>query len=180
MGRLLTLLFLLISTVGRAQVSISGKITDNHNKALGGISISIQNSYDGTTSDSVGNYSFGTSEKGAHILRASSTGYKPFEQNISIGASPLKVNISLKEQITELKAVVISAGTFEASDQKRASALNPIDIVTTASANGDITSAIKTLPGTQQVGEAEGLFVRGGTATEAKIFIDGTLVNNFF
>ena len=78
--------------------------------------------------------------------------------------------------MTELKAVVISAGTFEASDQKRASALNPIDIVTTASANGDITSALKTLPGTQQVGESEGLFVRGGTASESKIFIDGTLV----
>src|SRR5450432_1235887 len=180
MYRLVILLFLLISTVGEAQVKISGKITDNHNKALPGISITIQNSYDGATSDSSGNYSFTTSEKGVHILQASSSGYKPFEQNINIDASALKINISLKEEITELKAVVISAGTFEASDQKRASALNPIDIVTTASANGDITNAIKTLPGTQQVGESEGLFVRGGTATEAKIFIDGTLVNNFF
>ena len=44
----------------------------------------------------------------------------------------------------------------------------------------DITNAIKTLPGTQQVGESEGLFVRGGTAAETKIFIDGTLVNKFF
>ena len=75
-------------------------------------------------------------------------------------AQSLNINISLKEEITELKAVVISAGTFEASDQKRASALNPIDIVTTASANGDITNAIKTLPGTQQVGESEGLICK--------------------
>src|SRR4030095_1277693 len=44
----------------------------------------------------------------------------------------------------------------------------------------DITGALKTLPGAQQVGESEGLFVRGGTAQETKIFIDGTLVNNFF
>jgi hypothetical protein len=58
--------------------------------------------------------------------------------------------------------------------------LNPIDIVTTASANADITEAVKTLPGAQQVGETEGLFVRGGTATETKTYIDGTLVNNFF
>ena len=36
------------------------------------------------------------------------------------------------------------------------------------------------MPGAQQVGESEGLFVRGGTAAETKIFIDGTLVNNFF
>ncbi|HZI68418.1 MAG TPA: hypothetical protein VFD44_01855, partial [Hanamia sp.] len=72
--------------------------------------------------------------------------------------------------------MVISAGTFEASDAKRGTVLKPVDIVTTASALGDITSAIKTLPGTQQVGESEGLFVRGGTADETKIFIDGTLV----
>jgi vitamin B12 transporter len=162
------------------QIKISGKITDNHNKVLPGVSVSIQNSYDGATSDSLGNYSFTTSEIGLTILQASSSGYKPFQQNINIDGASLNINIALKEEITELKAVVISAGTFEASDQKRASALNPIDIVTTASANGDITNAIKTLPGTQQVGESEGLFVRGGTAAETKIFIDGTLVNKFF
>ena len=69
MCRFLILCFLLISTYGKAQVNISGKITDNHNNALPGISISIQNSYDGTTSDSLGNYSFTTSEKGAIFFR---------------------------------------------------------------------------------------------------------------
>ena len=180
MYRLLVLSFLLITTGVKGQVKVSGKITDNHNTPLAGISVSIQNSYDGGTSDSLGNYSFTSSEKGTQVLQASSTGYKPFDQTIQINGTSLTINILLKEEITELKAVVISAGTFEASDQKRASALNPIDIVTTASANADITNAIKTLPGTQQVGETEGLFVRGGTATETKIFIDGTLVNNFF
>nr|MDQ6903873.1 TonB-dependent receptor [Bacteroidota bacterium] len=171
---------LLLSTTVKSQAKISGKVTDNHNKTLPGISISLQNSYDGATSDSSGNFSFTTTEKGAHIISASSSGYKPFYQNINIEGTPLIVNISLKEEITALKAVVISVGTFEASDQKRASALTPLDIVTTASANADITGALKTLPGTQQVGESEGLFVRGGTAAETKIFIDGTLVNKFF
>jgi vitamin B12 transporter len=180
MFRYFALSFLLMSLGVNGQIKISGKITDNHNKVLPGVSVSIQNSYDGATSDSLGNYSFTTSEIGLTILQASSSGYKPFQQNINIDGASLNINIALKEEITELKAVVISAGTFEASDQKRASALNPIDIVTTASANGDITNAIKTLPGTQQVGESEGLFVRGGTAAETKIFIDGTLVNKFF
>ena len=180
MLRYLVLLSFLISIKTNAQIKISGKITDNHNKVLPGISVSILNSYDGATSDSLGNYQFTTSEKGQQILSASSTGYKAFEQNINLEGTPLFINISLKEEITELKAVVITAGAFEASDQKRATALSPLDIVTTASANGDITNAIKTLPGTQQVGESEGLFVRGGTAAETKIFIDGTLVNKFF
>src|SRR5690606_30429357 len=113
-------------------------------------------------------------------LSFSTTGYRSVDEKIHIENAALIINASLKELITELKAVVISAGAFEASDSKRATALTSIDIVTTASANGDITNAIKTLPGTQQVGESEGLFVRGGTAAETKFFIDGSLVNNFF
>jgi len=92
----------------------------------------------------------------------------------------ITLDITLKEEVSELKAVVISAGTFEASDKKKGTVLTPIDIVTTASGNGDVTGALKSLPGAQQVGESEGLFVRGGTAQESKTFIDGTLVNNFF
>src|ERR1700693_5654918 len=104
MFRHLFLSFLIVSINANAQVKISGKITDNHNTALPGISVGIQNSYDGATSDSSGNYSFTTSEKGAQILRASSTGYKSFEQNININGASLNINICLKEEITELKA----------------------------------------------------------------------------
>jgi len=175
--------FLFIGAVNllSAQTTITGKVTDKKNPLIA-VSITLKDTYDGATSDSSGKYSFKTSEKGEFLLIATSVGYKPFEQKIVLdGKGTLTIDIILKEEITELAAVVISAGTFEASDRKKAAAvLNPIDIVTTASANGDVTGALKTLPGAQQVGESEGLFVRGGTAAETKIFIDGTLVNNFF
>jgi hypothetical protein len=172
--------FFLISVRGIAQTKVSGKVIDNKKSPLAGVSIALKDSYDGATTDSLGNYSFTSTEKGEQIITATSTGYKPFEEKINISDAPISLNIELKESITELRAVVISAGTFEASDAKRATALNPIDIVTTASANGDITSALKTIPGTQQIGEQDGLFVRGGTADETKYYIDGSLVNNFY
>ncbi len=163
------------------QVDVKGKITNQKNKPIPGVSITIKDSYDGATTDSLGNYRFSTTEKGEQLLVITSMGYLPLEQKIKIEGAALEFNFTMKEEITELEAVTISAGTFEASDRKRAAAvLDPIDIVTTASANGDITGALKTLPGAQQVGESEGLFVRGGTAAETKTFIDGTLVNNFF
>lgn len=179
-----TLFFILLigaSNLLSAQTTISGKVTDKKNPLIA-VSITLKDTYDGATSDSSGKYFFRTSEKGEFLLIATSVGYKPYEQKINLaGQGTLTIDIVLKEEITELSAVVISAGTFEASDRKRAAAvLSPIDIVTTASANGDVTGALKTLPGAQQVGESEGLFVRGGTAAETKIFIDGTLVNNFF
>lgn len=177
-----TLLLLLSFPVftGFSQTVISGKVTDQKGKGLPSVSITIKDSYDGATSDSLGNFSFSTTEKGAHILEASFTGYTSYNENISIDGNAVEVRISLRELVTELNAVTITAGSFEAGDKKKTTVLTSLDIVTTASAEGDITGALKTLPGTQQVGEAGGLFVRGGSATEAKIYIDGTLVNNFF
>lgn len=179
MGLLLLLLAGLTEWV-HGQSVVSGRVTDKK-KPLRGVNIVLKDTYDGATTDSSGRFSFKTTEKGEFTLSVTSVGYRPFEQRIKLDNGPVTVDIVLKEEVTELSAVVVSAGTFEASDRKRAVAfLDPIDIVTTASANGDITGALKTLPGAQQVGESEGLFVRGGTAAETKTFIDGTLVNNFF
>lgn len=180
MKKLACLFVLLAGMNAKAQINISGKVTDTKGNPLGGVSITIKNSYDGATSDSLGKFSFSTTEKGKQAVEASIVGYRPYEQEINIGSTNIAINISLKELVTELKAVVISAGSFVASDKNKGAVLNAIDIVTTPSANGDVTSAFKTLPGTQQVGESEGLFVRGGTATESKIYMDGNLVNNFF
>lgn len=162
-----------------AQVRVSGKIADTKKNPLIGVSITIKDSYDGATTDSLGHFHFVTTEKGDQTLIISYIGYKTSEQKVVIGKDQLTIYAELKEEFNELKAVVITAGTFEASDKKRAATvLNSIDIATTAGTNADITAALKTLPGAQQVGEKEGLFVRGGTGYETKQFIDGTLVNN--
>ncbi len=180
MKLIITSLLLLGFTTTGAQVTISGRVSDNKGKPIPGVSIQLKDSYDGATTDSSGSYSFSTDEKGERFLQVTTAGYFAVVQKVTIGASAIVQNISLKEQITELKAVVITAGSFEASDKNKGAVLNSLDIVTTPSANADVTSAFKTLPGTQQVGESEGLFVRGGSATEAKIYMDGNLVNNFF
>src|SRR5690606_2378458 len=120
-------------------------------------------------------------EKGNLILIFSNPKFVEIEKAVTIDNQPVTVNVDLKEQISEIDAVVISAGSIEASDRKRATVLlTPIDIYTTAGANGQVTSALETLPGVQKVGETEGLFVRGGTGSETKFFMDGNLVNNFF
>ncbi len=176
----LVLMILFAGLAGNAQIKISGKITDQKNNSLSGASITLNDSYDGTTSDSVGNFSFSTTETGERDLNATMSGYSLFKSKLKLGATDIVQNISIKELITELNAVTITAGSFEASDKKKGTVLSSLDIVTTAGAEGDVTGALKTLPGSQRVGESEGLFVRGGTATESKIFIDGSVVNNFF
>ena len=72
--------------------------------------------------------------------------------------------------------MVLSAGSFQAGDNSKVSVMSPLDVVTTAGVAGDFISALQTLPGTQTVGEDGRLFVRGGTAEETQVFIDGLQV----
>lgn len=175
------LISIVIVSVTQAQTKINGTVKDNRGHIIAGASIAVKGSYDGGLSDSTGHFSFKTFEKGQQTLVATNIGYKPVEQTVTIGADPIDIIFSLKEEVNELKAVTVTAGSFEAGDKKRAATvLSSLDVVTTGGANADITAVVKTLPGAQQVGEQEGLFVRGGAGYETKQFIDGTLVNNPF
>lgn len=178
------LLFLFILISGSAALAqsttVSGKITDQKKEALPGVNVYIKDSYDGATTNADGVFSFTTSDTGTVTIIASFIGFEQVERKVKLNGTPVTINTVLKEALNELKVVTISAGTIEASDEKRTTVLKPLDIVTTASAQGDIVGALKTLPGAQQIGESEGLFVRGGTGNETKTIIDGMVVNNPF
>ncbi len=170
----------LIISSASAQSIIKGKVIDAKKQAVIGANISLKGSYDGASTDSTGVFKFATSEKDTLILEVSCIGFVPVEQKIILQKAEIEVNISLDEAINTLREVVISAGAFEASDEKKMVMLRPLDIVTTAGAGADIFGAIQTLPGASRVGESEGLFVRGGSATETKAIIDGMIVQNPF
>ena len=178
--RLISLFIVSISFVQPAfsQTVISGKIKDGRGHAIPGASITIKDSFDGATSDSSGNYQFSASDTGNRQITVSSVGYHPLELPVILRGKPIRMDLQLKEEPNEMKAVTITAGSFSAGDSKRGAVLSSLDVATTAGSNADITAALKTLPGAQQVGEQEGLFVRGGTSQETKQFIDGSLVNN--
>ncbi len=172
------LLLICINTT--AQTKIYGKAYTSKGKPLQGVNVAIKNSYDGATSDSSGAFQFETSDTGKVTLSGTMTAFIDYEQIIDLKNIPIKIEFVLFPSVNELATVQISAGSIEASDEKRTTVLKPLDIVTTAGGNGDIIGALKTLPGAQQVGESEGLFVRGGSNNETKTIIDGMIVNNPF
>lgn len=158
------------------QTLLNGKVTDEKGNPVVGANIYIKDSYDGTSSDVNGEYRLLTTETGDHLLVISYIGYETYEGSIRLEGASHTINIAMKEIYNELNSVTITAGAFEASDERRITILRPLDIVTTAGAAGDIYGALQTLPGTQQVGDQTGLFVRGGDASETKTFIDGIAV----
>ena len=173
------LLIFAISSIIIGQTKISGKITDEQKQPLPGANIYLKDTYDGVSSEVDGSFYFTTEEEGEGVLVVSFVGYQTYTQNVTLDGKDKFFEIVLSEESTELGAVVISAGSFEASDENKAVILRPLDIVTTGS-DADIYSALETLPGTQQVGETEGLFVRGGSASETKTIVDEMTVQNPF
>ncbi|MDE3144245.1 MAG: carboxypeptidase-like regulatory domain-containing protein, partial [Bacteroidota bacterium] len=128
-----------------SQIKISGTVKDTRGRNIDAVSITLKGTYDGTISDSTGHFSFKTFEKGNFMLEAKILGYKIVEHPVSINKESIEINFSLKEEVTELKAVSVTAGSFEAGDKKRAATvLSSLDIYTTGGANADITATVKT------------------------------------
>ena len=158
-----------------AQSIISGKVSEKNGVAVPGANVYLDGTYDGVSTNDQGNFSFETTESGIQTLVVS---FLSFETYTLVGdvIEMKNLNIHLREDVNSLDTVVISAGTFEASDNSKVSVLKPLDVVTTASALGDFVGALQTLPGTTTVSEDGRLFVRGGDASETQIFIDGIRV----
>jgi len=103
-------------------------------------------------------------------------GYETYTRLVNLDEIQAPLSIQMKELVSELNEVSITAGVFSASDKKKSATLTSFDIATTASAMGDIYGAYATMPGSQKVGEEGMMFVRGGDAYETKTYMDGMLV----
>ena len=158
-----------------AQTTISGKVTDSNQQPIEGANVYLDGTYDGTSTNERGEFSFFTSEKGTQTIAISFISFETYLKTADV--SLLKeLKIKLRDDVNALDAVIINAGTFEAGEKAKVTVLKPLDIVTTASALGDVMGALQTLPGTSTVDEDGRLFVRGGEAEETQIFIDGIRV----
>ena len=176
MKSIFTLTILLFSFAVFSQATLSGKIVDEKGKPISGANIFIEGTYDGASSNETGDFNFTTTATGNQTLVVSFLIYETSKTMIDVADFKNKI-IKLRESVTSLDAVIITAGTLEAGDKARVSVLKPLDIVTTAGSAGNIIAALQTLPGTQTVGEDGRLFVRGGEANETQTFVDGMRVS---
>ncbi len=148
---------------------------DNKKNPVTGANVYLEGTYDGASTNENGEFSFETTETGTQNLIISMIAYETFMQAADVSYFQ-NLKITLQEAINQLTGVTLTAGTFEAGDNSKVSVLKPLDIVTTAGAAGDFVGALQTLPGTSTVNEDGRLFVRGGSANETQVFIDGLRV----
>jgi outer membrane cobalamin receptor len=177
---LLILSFLILANWSHSQTEaiVAGRVMAGKSEPAVGANLYIKGAFDGASADVDGVFTLTYEPGDSTVLVISYIGYEPVEQILPTEIDSVWLTIRLKPQANELQQVVISAGAFEASDEKKAVLLKPIDIVTTAGSNGNIVAALNTLPGTQSNAEDGRIFVRGGDAHETQTFIDGLRVPN--
>ena len=95
---------LLTAFMVAGQVKISGHVKNQNGKPVSGVSILLKGTYDGTTSDSLGNFSFETTEKGNQQLEASSTGYTTYNTIIQIENKNI-INVNTSDTAIGITAV---------------------------------------------------------------------------
>ena len=176
MKTIVTLFIVTTSFIGFGQTIIGGKVISGKGEPLPGVNVFLEGTYEGASSDTAGIFTFKTNKTGTQKLVASFIGFKTWQKEITLSADYF-VEITMHERVNTLDAVTITAGSFEAADESRASVMKPLDVYTTPSANGDIMAAMRTMPGTQTSSDDGRLLVRGGDAYETSTYIDGLVAS---
>ncbi len=161
------------------QTTLKGRITNDKGVPVAGASVSLDKTLDGATTDSSGNFSFITYEKGQQILIITSISYQPVSRSIKVEQA-IALDFVLRNSTNTLEQVSIVAGSFGSADGGQKTVLEPLDIITTAGSGADPVAAMQMLPGVQRNGTQTGMMVRGGDASEAAIVVDGLVLQNPF
>lgn len=158
---LLTLLF--FSSALMAQDAVRGKVLDNNSTPLGGVTVAVKGSSNGTTTNAQGEFSINA--KPGQTLDFSMVGFQLF--SVKVSADHGSINVQLQQKISTIdEIVVIGYGT-----QKRGSVTGAVSTVNSAT--------IKELPvvSIQQAlqGRVPGLSVtnNGSPGTEPIVTIRG-------
>jgi hypothetical protein len=163
------------------QASIQGLVTSERTGApLEGVTIALQAAdarrY-GAVTDRNGFYQIGGIAPGAYTLRGTMVGHVEHQRPVTIApGARLTVTFALAADVVSIEGVVGAARSGATVRELGRQRVTPADIglVPTPAGTGDLASYLQTLPGVVTTGDRGGqLFVRGGTAAENLVLVDG-------
>ena len=99
MQKLFSLFVLFFSIAITAQVK--GKVTDIKNEPLSFVSIYLNGTVTGTTSNDNGNYVLEINKKGTYSIVFQYLGYKTLKKEVKINSLPFELNVVLEEEKVE-------------------------------------------------------------------------------
>ncbi len=184
MKQLATFLTLALLWAGpaSAQTTIRGRVLDARMRPLENAGIGIENSYAGATAGTDGTFSFSTDARGTVRVVVQMLGFASQSQAVDLSDTTRSLDLQfvLKETLFDLTEVTIKARKTDFLGRGGLPSLRALEVRAMGGSNADIANGIRTMPGVQATSDATGLFVRGGTSDETKVYVDGLLASNFF
>ncbi len=172
----LTILFVILlvhsyvySQQGQSQVR--GKITDEKQKPLELVNISIFGFPGGTVSDNKGNYRIEVPANTPVKLVFSFIGFEKQDFDVVLSDGETKIiNAVMKSSSEMLPDIIIQDERIRSTNLQR---INPKELTNIPSVSGSIESLIKTLPGVASNNELSSQYsVRGGNFDENLVYVD--------
>ena len=107
MKKITTLFLLLFTIISFAQ--IKGKVTDNKGEPMSFVSVYLDKTVTGTTSNDNGEYVLPISKTGNYTIVFQMLGYKTVKKKVSVTSFPFTINVKLSEEKVTLDEVVINS-----------------------------------------------------------------------
>ena len=184
-GRIIWLLFYIVSIHINGQEALSGVVVDNNNTPIPDVNIQINElKGEGTTTDFNGRFSIQLAE-GRYTLKISYLGYQP--KNISVqidNSKPLKLRIQLQDAVEELQNVIIDAKTEALKTKEAAFEVEVIETRDLKNLSVDVNAVLTTIPGINirqrgGLGSSFDFSLNGLSGKQIKFFIDGIPFENY-
>jgi len=174
-----TLILIYTSQNHPQSYSITGKITDTLNKPIQYVNVAVIGTTLGDASDENGFYEISNLSPGAYEIKFSAIGYIAYNlKNIAIKDRSLQINVTLKEEILESEAVVVTSGKYEQKKSELPVSSELIDGDNFLERNfSDMEDALRYVPGINMVDDQ--ISIRGssgysrGTGSRVLLALDG-------
>ncbi len=189
---LLAVFSLFSMSVWAQSYTIKGKVSDGSGSGVPGVSVRLDGTAIGTTTNAEGDYSLSTNAKaGSYKLSFSSIGFGTNAQSITLGAqTSMTINATLKDEAALLDEVVVTGSTIKTTRRQLGNAISSVkaeDLQRSGSSN--LFSALQgKVPGaqiTQNSGDPAGgmtIRLRGVKSLQGSsdplYVIDGVIVSN--
>ncbi len=182
----------LIMSFSFAQVTITGKVTNESGEAVSAVSVVVRNTTYGTATDAGGNYELKAPLKpGNYVLRFSAVGLKTSDQPIVIASSEnYTASIQLGNDALGLDEVVVTGNSLGTTRKQLGSYISTVKgDELTKGATGNVLAALQGKTAGAQIIQNSGdpaggisVRLRGissiSSSSEPLYIIDGVIVNN--
>lgn len=165
-----------------AQFSVTGKITDNNQKALPGATIKVKNTKITVSADENGNFTIGNLSAGKHVITASYLGFRTTENSVTLNQNE-NLNITLIAQNFLADEVVVRATR---ANEKSATTYKNISKAEIQENNfgQDLPFILQNTPGVVVNSDAgagvgyTGIRIRGSDNSRINVTVNGIPIND--